>query len=180
MLRSHPWWVLHGAGLCSLSIRIGLSHCCITGLASRSWGPCLLILCCHIMSRRLPWPSLMHGVVLVHCLLLLTDWLDVCVLCHDHRSSLLEDDSLMCLVIVCLHGTSYPMTDLYYYLYDWLSSSTTTPPLVATVLGSWHYSYWFNNCFIRCLSYYLRYLDHSASGSRRYIRADVALSNMYK
>ena len=82
VLGSHPWWVLHGAGLCSLSIRIGLSHHCITGLASWSCGLCLLVLCCHVMSCRLPWPSLMHGVVLVHYLLLLTDWLDVHVLCH--------------------------------------------------------------------------------------------------
>ena len=36
--RSRPWWVLHGAGLCSSSIRIGLSHRCITGLVSQSCG----------------------------------------------------------------------------------------------------------------------------------------------
>ena len=102
------------------------------------------------------------------------------MLCHGHGSSLLEDDYLTHLVIVCLHGTSYPMMDLYYYLYDWLSSSTTTPLLVATVLGLWHYSYWFNNCFIQRLSYYLQYLGHGVSGSRCYIQADVALSDMYK
>ena len=165
---------------CLSSIRIGLSPRCITGLASWSYDLCLLVLHCHVMSHHSPRPSLMYGVVLVRCLLLLTDWLDVCVLCHDHGSSLSEDDSLMRLVTVCLHGTLYPMTDLYYYFYDWLSSSAMTPLLVVTVLGSRYYSYWFNNCFIQCLSYYLRYLDHGASGSRCYIWADVALSDMYK
>ena len=77
MLRSHPWWVLHGARLCLLCFRIGLSHCCVMGLVSWSCGLHLLVLCCHIMSRHSPWPSLMHGVVLVCCLLLLTDWVDV-------------------------------------------------------------------------------------------------------
>ena len=43
LLRSRPWWVLHGAGSCLSSIRIGLSHRCLTGLASLSHGLCLLI-----------------------------------------------------------------------------------------------------------------------------------------
>ena len=86
----------------------------------------------------------------------------------------------MCLVIVRLHGALYPMTDLYYTPYDGLSDSPTMPLPVATVLGSRHYSYWYDNCFIQRLSYYLRYLDHGALGSRCYIRADVALSDMYK
>ena len=98
------------------------------------------------------------------------------MLCHGHGSSLSEDDSLMCLVIVHLHGTSYPMTDLYYYLYDRLSSSTTMPLLITTVLGSQYFGYWSVNCFIRCLSCYLQDLDHGAPGSRCYTRADVALS----
>ena len=77
MSRSCPWWVLHGAGLCLSSIRIGLSHCCIMGLVSQSCG--LAYSSCYrlVMSRHSPWPSLMHGVVLVRCLVL--DWLtDVC------------------------------------------------------------------------------------------------------
>ena len=49
MLRSLPWWVLRGAGLCLSSIRIGLSHCCLTGLVSRSCGyaysSCVVLLC---------------------------------------------------------------------------------------------------------------------------------------
>ena len=59
--RSRPWWVLHGAGLCSLSIRIGLSHRCIMGLVSQSGGLAylsrLLVLCCCVMSRHSPRPS---------------------------------------------------------------------------------------------------------------------------
>ena len=59
--RSRPWWILHGAGLCLLSIRIGLSHRCITGLVSQSGGlaysSCLLVLYCHVMSHCSPRPS---------------------------------------------------------------------------------------------------------------------------
>ena len=63
MLRSLPWWVLCGARSL-MSIRIGLSHCCITGLASQSCG-LAYSLCCLVLSFHLPQPSLMHGVVLV-------------------------------------------------------------------------------------------------------------------
>ena len=150
-------------------IRIGLSHRCITELASWSCGLCLLVLCCHVMSRRSPRPSLMHGVVLVHCLLLLIDWLNVHVLCHGHGSPLSEDDSLMRLVIVCSHGTSYPMTDLYDTAYDWLLLSATTPLLIAAVLGSRYFGYWLANCFIQHLSYYLWYSGHSMVDSRCYL-----------
>ena len=56
MLRSLPQWVLCGAGPLII-IRIGLSYCCLTGLASQSCGLGLLILLCSVMSCCLPWPS---------------------------------------------------------------------------------------------------------------------------
>ena len=55
---------------------------------------------------------------------------------------LLESDSLTCLVTVRLHGTVYPMTDLYYTCYDGLLPVTTPPFPAATVLGSQSFSYW--------------------------------------
>ena len=95
LLRSLPWWALHGAGLLTF-IRIGLSHCCVMGLASWLCGLCLLVLLCLIMSHHSPWPLLMHGVVLVCCLVVwLIDWMCAC-LCHGHGFSLMEGDSLMC------------------------------------------------------------------------------------
>ena len=57
LLRSRPWWVLHGARSCLSFIRIGLSHCCITGLASLSHGLCLFVSLFADMSRRSPQPS---------------------------------------------------------------------------------------------------------------------------
>ena len=103
-----------------------------------AYSSCCLPLC-HATRHSL---HLMYGVVLVHCLLLWIDWLNVRVLCHGHESPLLESDSLTCLVMVRLHGTLYPMTDLYYTCYDWLSSATAPPFPAATVLGSRFFSYW--------------------------------------
>ena len=57
MSRPCPWWVLHGARSCLSSIRIGLSHRCVTGLASLSHDLCLLVLLSAIMSCRSPRPS---------------------------------------------------------------------------------------------------------------------------
>ena len=64
------------------------------------------------------------------------------MLCHGHGSPLSESDSLTRLVMVRLHGTSYPMTDLYYTCYDELSPFTTPLFPAATVLGSQFFSYW--------------------------------------
>ena len=64
------------------------------------------------------------------------------VLCHGHESPLSESDSLTRLVIVRLHGTVYPMMDLYYTCYDELSPVTMPPFPAATVLGSRFFSYW--------------------------------------
>ena len=161
-------------------IRIRLSHCCVMGLVSQSCGLCLFVDCYLIMSCCSPWPLLMHGVVLVHCCVL--DWLtDVCACWCLVMGPLCWRVTHQCVPwLVRLHGTLYRMTDLYYYLYNWLLSSAMTPLPAATVLGSRYYSHLFNNCFIWCLSYYLCYLDHGASGSRCYTQANVALSNMYK
>ena len=67
MSRSHPWWVLHGAGLCLSSIRVGLSPRCITGLVSQSGGLAysfrIVVLC--LADRH--GLHLMHEVVLVRC-----------------------------------------------------------------------------------------------------------------
>ena len=94
MLRSHPWWVLHGAGPCLLSIRIGLYHCCTTGLVSRSCGSAYSsrIVLLRLAARHSL--HLMHGVVLVCCCVIWLIDLCMCVLMPGHGSSLLEGDSL--------------------------------------------------------------------------------------
>ena len=53
-----------------------------------------------------------------------------------------RSDSLMHLVMVCLHGALDPMTDLYYTRYVWLLFSSMTPFPVAAVLGLRYYCYW--------------------------------------
>ena len=57
-------------------------------------------------------------------------------------SPLSESDSLTRLVTVHLHGTLYPMTDLYYTCYDQLLSVTAPPFPTATVFGTRSFSYW--------------------------------------
>ena len=89
-------WVLHGAGLCLSSIRIGLSHHCITGLVSQSGGlaysSCVVVLC--LAARH--GLHLVFGVVLVRCRVVwLTDWC-MRVLMPGHGSPLSEGDSLIC------------------------------------------------------------------------------------
>ena len=76
--------------------------------------------------------------------LLIVDWLTGCV-CVDAMVM-----GLLCQRVthwhfwfVCLHGTLYPMTDLYYTCYDWLLLSTMMPPFpVAVILSLWYHSYW--------------------------------------
>ena len=46
------------------------------------------------------------------------------------------------LSVVHLHGTLYPMTDLYYAPYAYLSHSMTPPTPVVVMLGSWYYGHW--------------------------------------
>ena len=158
MVPGRAYWLLGSD--CPTVVSRDLLHCHMISAYSSCWLP--LCLAAHHGLH------LMYGVVLVCCLLLSTDWLDVRVLCHGHGSPLSEDDSLTHLVIVRSHGTSYPMTDLYYTAYDWLLLSATTPLLIAVVLGSQYFSYWLANCFIRRLSYYLRYSGPGMADSRCY------------
>ena len=121
-----------------LLIKIELSHLCVMGLVSQSgafsltWCVVLYLSCCS------PRPSLMQDCTSMWCLLTdwPTDWMD------GHGFSLWWRWLIDALSLVCLHGTMYPMTDLYYTHYNWLLYSMTPPYLIATVLGLQYYSHW--------------------------------------
>ena len=136
---------------------------------------CLLVLCCLVVSRRSPQPSFDAWGCTSTLLCYLIDWLMYVRVAIWSWVLSVGGWLIDAFLIGPLHGTLYPMTDLYHTRYDWLSCSATTPLLIVTVLGSRYYSYWFLNCFIPRPSYYLRYLGHSIMVSRRYITGRCGL-----
>ena len=169
MLRSRPWWVLHGAGLCLSFIRIGLSHCCITGLASLSRGLCLLVVLCFVMSRRSPRPSLMYWGC-TSTLSLVVNWLtgSACVMPWSWVPSIGEwliDAS--CDSPLAWYFVSHDGLVLYLLRLTLVCYCTTNPSSYCTRFAV----LWLLDVVVhvRHHSYYLLYLGHGTTDSRCYL-----------
>ena len=106
-----------------------------------SWSGALLTQC--VVSYCLGTHHGLHWcrVVLVHDACWLVDWLD------GPRAVVTSPTSIRgwlsdALWIVHSHGVLYPMMDLYYTHYVYLSCSMTPPTPVVVILSSWYYGHW--------------------------------------